>query len=180
MANKLNNKEDERMNRATDESWILCVHSVWNLSIRFVCSYTSLIFTKQLIIEYVGGSSSFSFLNLLGCSQWRNRWRGGQGEISADLPGKERQGNVGKWSRKERKWKTRMVENWKWKEENLEWGDEEWTFFFFFFFFFFLLFTFQNHWNLFWLYQNENFPRGKSISHREKNLIDTYLTFRVK
>ena len=30
------------------------------MSFRFVCSYTSLIFTKQLIIEYVGGSSSFS------------------------------------------------------------------------------------------------------------------------
>ena len=37
-----------------------------------------------------------------------------------------------------------------------------------FFFFFFLLFTFQNHWHLFWGYQNGNFLPGKSISHRKK------------
>ena len=48
--------------------------------------------------------------------------------------------------------------------------------FFFFFFFsfsfsFFLLFTFwnQNHWNLFWVYQNGKISTGKkSISRREK------------
>ena len=40
--------------------------------------------------------------------------------------------------------------------------------FFFFFFFFSLLFTFQNDWNLFWVYQNGNFLPGKSISGLEK------------
>ena len=34
---------------------------------------------------------------------------------------------------------------------------------FFFFFFFFLLFTFQNHSNLFWVYQNGNFLPGKRL-----------------
>ena len=34
---------------------------------------------------------------------------------------------------------------------------------FFFFFFFFLLFTFQNHWNLFRVYQNGKFLQGQSI-----------------
>ena len=37
--------------------------------------------------------------------------------------------------------------------------------FFFFFFFFFLLFTFQNHWNLFRVYQNGKFLPGKIIFH---------------
>ena len=58
-------------------------------------------------------------------------------EISADLPGKKRQGKSergGKWRRKKGK-----LGNWKWKEEKLE--NEERTFFFFFF----LLSTFQNH-----------------------------------
>ena len=40
--------------------------------------------------------------------------------------------------------------------------------FFSFFFFFFLLLTFQNHYNLFWVYQNGNFLPGKSISGRKK------------
>ena len=38
-----------------------------------------------------------------------------------------------------------------------------------FFFFFFSLFTFKNHWNLFWVYQNGNFLAGRSISRRGKN-----------
>ena len=38
----------------------------------------------------------------------------------------------------------------------------------FFFFFFFLLFTFWNHWKLFWVHQNEHFFLEKSISHWEK------------
>ena len=67
-------------------------------------------------------------------------------------------------------------ENWKEKKENqkgkvenwgrkvTKWGqNEERTFFFFF------LFTFQNHWNLFWVYQNGNFLPGKKISRQEKN-----------
>ena len=44
-----------------------------------------------------------------------------------------------------------------------KWGEK------FFFFFFFFLFTFQNDWNLFWVYQNGNFLPGKSISRRGKN-----------
>ena len=67
-------------------------------------------------------------------------------EISADLPGKERQGKMEKKRRKT-------------KKEG----------FLFCFVFFFLLFTFQNHRNLFWVYQNVNFlPGKKSISCREK------------
>ena len=74
------------------------------------------------------------------------------------------------------------VENWKWKDEKLQ--NEERTFFYFisffifyflflfylilFYFIFFLLFTFQNHLNLFWVYQNGNFLPGKGISLREK------------
>ena len=41
-------------------------------------------------------------------------------------------------------------------------------FFFFFFFLFAFHFFFQNHWNLFQVYQNGNFLPGKSISHRGK------------
>ena len=44
-----------------------------------------------------------------------------------------------------------------------------WGFFFFLSFFLFLLVTFQNHWNLFWVYLYGNFLSGKSISRREKN-----------
>ena len=49
------------------------------------------------------------------------------------------------------------VENWKWKGDKLE--NEERT----------LFFTFQNHWNLLWVYQNGNFLPGKSISLWEKH-----------
>ena len=96
-------------------------------------------------------------------------------EISADLAEKSGKEKKGKWRRKEGKSKKGKVENWKWKEE--KWQNEEMTllcfvcFFFFvcvFLFFVFLLFTFQNHWNLFWVYQNGNFLLGKSISCQEK------------
>ena len=40
--------------------------------------------------------------------------------------------------------------------------------FFFSFLFTFNLFTFQNHWNLFWVYQNGNFVPGKRILRQEK------------
>ena len=46
-----------------------------------------------------------------------------------------------------------------------KWGED---LVFVLFLFLFLLFTFQNHWNLFRVYQNGNFLSGKSISHREK------------
>ena len=86
---------------------------------------------------------------------------GGQGtshrEISADLPGKERQEKKGKLRRKEGK-----VENWKWKGEKLQ--NEERTFSFFCFA------TFQNHWNLFWVYPNGNFLLGKTFHAWKKEI----------
>ena len=91
-------------------------------------------------------------------------------EISVDLPGKEREGKKGKLEEKRRKIVKKEVENlkWKkWKEEMLQ--NEEIEDLFFFLSFFFLLFTFQNHWNLFWVYQNRNFLLGKSISCQEKD-----------
>ena len=54
------------------------------------------------------------------------------------------------------------------------------SFFFFFFFFFFLLLTFQNHENLFWVYQNGNFLPGKSISRRERNQEKLFCPSRKK
>ena len=87
-------------------------------------------------------------------------------EISADLLGKRKKGKRGgrEMEKKIRKLVKGKVENLKWKEEKLQ--NEERTFFFFFFF---LLLTFQNHKNLFWVYQNENFLLGKSISRQKKN-----------
>ena len=87
-----------------------------------------------------------------------------------------------KMEQKRRKIEKGKVENWKWKEEKLQ--NEERTFsfsfflffflsffffLFFFLFFFFFAFIFENHWNLFWIYQNRNFLPGKSISRRGKN-----------
>ena len=81
---------------------------------------------------------------------------GGRGQ---SLTGKRGQGK-GKMAKKWRKIEKGKVENWKWKEEKLQ--NEERTFLFFFFSFF--LFTFQNHWHLFWAYQNGNFLPGKKIT----------------
>ena len=67
---------------------------------------------------------------------------------------------------KRRKIEKGKVEIWKCMEEKLQ--NEGRTFFFFLPFFFFLLFTFKNHWNLFWVNQNGNFLPGKSISCQEK------------
>ena len=88
--------------------------------------------------------------------QWRNR-QGGQGAECPQrlLTGKVRQGEKGKMEQKRRKIEKGEVENWKWKDEKLQ--NEDKTFF-----------TFQNDWNLFWVYQNGNFLPGKSISRREK------------
>ena len=67
---------------------------------------------------------------LLVYRQWRNRWGGGKEgadrEISADLPGKKRQGKKGKGVKIEKK--RRKIVKWK----SLQ--NEERTFFFFFFF----------------------------------------------
>ena len=57
--------------------------------------------------------------------------------------------------------KRTKIENWKWEEKFTQWGED--------LFFLFIFFTFQNHWNLFWVYQNGNFLPGKSISHRGKS-----------
>ena len=93
-------------------------------------------------------------------------------QISADLPGKKRQGkNVKgvKWRKKRRKTVKGKV---KLKMEGgKSYKMRRGLFFFgflFFIFYFFLLFTFQNHYNLFWVYQNGNFLQGKSISRQEK------------
>ena len=90
--------------------------------------------------------------------QWHNRWGGAEcppetsdQEIFADVLGK-------KGSRR----KGKKVENLKWKQENVIKRGED-------LFFLFLLFSFENDWNLFWVYQNGNFLSGKSISRREKN-----------
>ena len=102
--------------------------------------------------------------------QWRNRRGGGQG---AEFPrdfwpgnfcwpiGKEWQGKKGKWCRKGKSKKER------WKIENLKmeggkvtkWGED-----------LFFFFTYQNHWNLFWVYQNGNFLTGKKAFHAGKKI----------
>ena len=100
---------------------------------------------------------------LTGCMQWRNRrgaggqsaprdfWPGNR-EISADLYGKKRQGKYGKggkMEKKKRKIVKGKVENWKWKEEKRpNWGED-------------LFFFKMTNKNLFWAYQNINFPPGK-------------------
>ena len=88
-------------------------------------------------------------------------------EISADLPGKERQGKKGTWRRKEGK----LKKGWKLTMDGRKvskWGED------FFFFFFALLFTFynfktQNHWNLFWNYQNGHSTRKKHFMLGKKS-----------
>ena len=55
-----------------------------------------------------------------------------------------------KMEQKRRKIRKGKVENWKWKEEKLQMRRG-------LFFLFFWCFTFQNHQNLFWFYQNWNF-----------------------
>ena len=107
-------------------------------------------------------------------NQWRNR-RGGQGgRVSPhrilignflvtyrEKRGKEKVEKIGlKLRRKEGKsWKGRWkTGNGSRKSCKKRWGP----------FFFFLLFTFENDWNLFWVYQNGNFLPGKYISRREK------------
>ena len=101
----------------------------------------------------------------LAYQQWRNSPPPptSDGEISANLLGKERQGKKGKWARKEGKskkgrWK---IFNGRRKSYRMRrWLPPP---------FFFLLFTFQNHLNMFLVYQSGNFLPGKSIiSHREK------------
>ena len=90
-------------------------------------------------------------------------------EIFADVAGKKRQGKRG--------------ENWEEKKENckreggklemevgkvMKRGDDRKVMKRGEDLFFFLLFTFENDWNLFWVYQNGNFLPGKSISRRNK------------
>ena len=105
---------------------------------------------------------------------WRNRRGGGNRGHSAPrlLTGKylltyrENRGKEKrKMERKRRKMQKAKVENWKWKELKVKkWGDFLSFFFFSLLLFrFCLVFTFQNHWNLFWVYQNGNFLPGKSI-----------------
>ena len=95
-------------------------------------------------------------------SQWCNSWEVGaeclpdtsHWEISADLPGKERQGKQGKWRKKEGKLKK---EGGKLKMEGEKLQNKEGPFFFPFLFFF----TFQNLWNLFWVLSKLEFSTRK-------------------
>ena len=60
---------------------------------------------------------------------------------------------------------------WRWKIKNgrrKSYKMRRGFFSFFLSFFFFFLFTFQNHWTLFWAYQNGNFYREKSFYSGEK------------
>ena len=95
--------------------------------------------------------------------QWYNSWGGGiegRSDTLKLLTGKFLLTPTGKREvRKKRKMEKKKKENWK-----REGGENEERIFFFF-----LLFTFQNHWNLFSVYQNGNFLPGKSISCGEKN-----------
>ena len=97
--------------------------------------------------------------------QWRNSRgrvpppRTSHREISADLPGKERQGKMEKKGRKSKKGRW-ITENW--RGDKLQTEER-------IFFLLFLHLIFQNHWNLFWVFQNKNFLLGKSVSHWEKN-----------
>ena len=119
--------------------------------------------------------------NIREC-QWCNR-RVGEDPHPRDfwlgnfcwLTGKRQARKKGKWSRKEGKSKKR-----RWKLKKNEGGkvtkSGERTFYFCLFVCLFVLFlfsgffsTFQNPWNLFWIYQNGNFLPGKSISRREKS-----------
>ena len=82
-------------------------------------------------------------------------------EIFVVLPGKKRQEKNVKWRRKKKKERKIEREGGKLMGESYKFGEE-------FFFFFFLLFTFQNHWNLFWVYQNGKFSPGKTFHARGK------------
>ena len=77
---------------------------------------------------------------------------------------KRGEGKGVKIEEKRRKIVKGKVEDWKWKVEKSLQNED----FFFFFFFFFWHVTFQNHLNLFWVYQNENFLSGKTISLQKK------------
>ena len=106
-------------------------------------------------------SMHFSESSVCQRIQWRNRRGSGQG---AECPlilltGKflltyrEKRGKEKKvkWRRKE--WKSKK-EGGKLKMEGgkcTKWGEDLFSPFFFYYFFF-LLFTFQHHWNLFWVY----------------------------
>ena len=116
-------------------------------------------------------SYSYSKMKIhIDCTQWRNSWGGGRGQSAPRhfSPGnfcwptrkRERQGKMEK-----KKKRRKIKESGKFEMEGKKLQNEKRTFFFFFFCFF----TFQNHWNLFWVYQSGNFLPGKSISLRERN-----------
>ena len=78
-------------------------------------------------------------------AQWRNRWGAyREKRVARKIEHKKRKIEKGNVNRKRECGKLKM-----------ERGEDLFFFFFcfFFFFFFFLLFTFQNEWNLFWVYQ---------------------------
>ena len=103
--------------------------------------------------------------------EWPRRWhnsQGGSAPLDISLgnfcwPTGKREGKKrGKMEKKRRK-----IEKGRWKIENgrrkvIKWWEDP------LFFLSFLLFTFENHWKLFWVYQNCNFLLGKNISRQEK------------
>ena len=126
--------------------------------------------SKLLILGY--NWVFWFFFNMLwtnvDLNQWCNRQGVGQGAecLPRDFwpgnfcwPTRKKRGKEkmekGEMEKKRREIVKRKVENWKWEEGKLQ--NEERTFFFF------RLFTFQNHWNLFWVYEMEKwkFSSGK-------------------
>ena len=103
--------------------------------------------------------------------QWRNRqgakWppETSDREISADIAGKKearKKRENGQEKKENRKREGGKLQMEGWKVEKLQ--NEERTFFFWFF----LLLTFQNHINLFLVYQNGNFYREKAFHAGKK------------
>ena len=150
---------------------------------------------RELNRKYV--AAHWVILANVGRKQWRNRRGGGGGGQGAVIPRDFWPGNfcwrIGK--RKARKIEKleqnrRKMEKGKVKIENgkgkVTKGGEDFVLFCFVFVFcflfcfcfvlfcfclfvcLFLLFTFQNDWGLFWVYQNGNFLPGKSVCAGEK------------
>ena len=85
-------------------------------------------------------------------------------EILADLTGKKRQGEKGKWRKEGQNCKR---EGWNWRRWRIwNWAED---LFFLLLLFFFVLFTIWNHWNWFGVYQNGNLYREK-VFHTEKKI----------
>ena len=137
-----------------------------------ICLYAELWYDASAVVL-----RTFNYVSIL-LQQWRDsRGQGGRVPPCHFSPGnfcwpttKREARKKGKMEKKRKKnqkkgkWK---IENGRGKSDKMRrrpWG----PFFFPSSSFFFFLLTFQNHWNLFWVYQNGYFLHGKSISRREK------------